>query len=376
AAGADVSVPTQPARRIAAAGEGPPTPGERPDVADRALQEQRRREPATTSAALPTEVGVRPADEGQRPNVAVLPDVGGILTPRGAFFVEPSFDYTVTGDNRFFFRGDEIVDAVLIGSIDATDSDRRAKTASLALRYGVTNRFEIDGRISYVDRKDQIRGVRLNDGVTSFSEFGGSGLGDAEIGLHYQLNRGRKFPYTVVNLRAKAPTGKGPFDLDRNSNGVETELATGSGTWTIEPSFTFILPSDPAVIFANVGYQVNLKSRPDVLIGTDRYVEFDPGEAVRASLGMGLSVNDKLSVSFGYDHTSYYKSKTLVERPFNGRPTLFSFSQAPAVVGSFLFGGSYTVNDRLRINFNTAIGATEDAPDVRASIRAQFRLFD
>ncbi len=368
--------PVQPTR-VAASDSPGPTPGERPEVANRALQEQRRSGDQPTGA-LPTEVGVRPRDEGQRPSVAALTDVGGILTPKGTFYVEPSVDYTVTSDNRFFFQGVEIVDAVLIGTIEATNIDRRAKSASLGVRYGLTDRFEIDGRMSFIDRYDRTEGVAIDDGTNVIRELDGSGIGDAEVGLHYQLNNGRNWPYTIVNLRAKAPTGRGPFDVDRNPRtGSETELATGSGFWTIEPSFSFILPSDPAVIFGNIGYQVNLKSRPNEVVGDATILEFDPGEAIRTSVGVGLSVNERTSLSLGYDQTNFFKSKTLISGPFDNRAdVLQSLANPSSVVGSFLFGASYVINDRVRINFNTAIGATDEAPDIRASLRAQIRLFE
>lgn len=362
--------PTQ----VAAVQSGGATPGERPDVTQRAVEQQRREQPAQT--ATPNEVGVRPENENQRPTVAVLPDVGGILTPKGTLYIEPSFDYAVTADNRFFFDGQVIFDVIQIGALAATNSDRRAKTASLGFRYGITKRLEVDGRVPLVDRVDRVRDATVDEGSAAFSTIEGSGLGDAEIGLHYQVNDGRNWPYAIVNFRAKAPTGDGPFDVARDSKGVETELSTGSGYWTLEPSVTFILPSDPAVIFGNIGYQLNLKQSLDVPVGTTRILEFDPGEAIRASVGIGLSVNEKMSISFGYDQTNFFKTKTLVERPLNSIRVLDSLAQPSSVIGSFLFGASYRVNKRLNINLNTAIGATDAAPDVRASVRASYRLFD
>src|SRR5690606_20170714 len=117
------------------------------------------------------------------------------------------------------------------------------------------------------------------------------------FGIHYQLNNGRNWPYAIANFRVKAPTGVGPYDVERDpTSGIERELATGSGYWTFEPSVTFILQSDPAVIFLNAGYQLNQSVNPDAMIGSARIVEFDPGNAIRTSLGVGLSLNEKLSV--------------------------------------------------------------------------------
>jgi murein DD-endopeptidase MepM/ murein hydrolase activator NlpD len=361
-----------PETKLASAEPPGPSPEARPDVTERVIQGEREKAP---EGGLPQEVGVRPEHEDDRPEVAILPDVGGVLTPGGTFFIEPAFDYTVTSDNRFFFQGVEILDAILIGAIEATDSDRRARTESIGLRYGLTDRIEIDGRFSYVNRNDRVSGVAIDDGSTIFREINGSGIGDAELGVHYQLTNGRGFPYTVLNLRGKAPTGKGPFDVDRDARGIETELASGSGFWTIEPSVTFILPSDPAVVFANIGYQLNLETSPDEQIGTNTIIrEFDPGDAIRASLGLGLALNDRMSINFAYDHTNLTRTEQVVENIGTGART--TVRQQPVTVGSFIVGGSYAVTDRVRLNLNTAFGATDEAPDMRVSLRAQVRLFD
>ncbi len=328
---------------------------------------------------LPEEVGMRPEKEEEPPYIAVIADVGGILTPKGTMFAEAGVDFTASSDNRFFFQGVEIIDAILIGAIEATDSNRRAVTESLGFKYGLTNRLEVDGRLSYVHRNDKITGIAIDDATTTFRDLKGSGIGDLDIGLHYQLNNGKGFPYTIVNLRAKAPTGKGPFEVSRNSaNGVETELAAGSGYWTVEPSLTFILPTSPAVVFANLGYQVNMPTEPNALVGPGTTIlKFDSGDAIRTSIGVGISLNERLSVNFGYDQSHFLKTVTTVQQE-NDMGDIFvnQLSQNSTTIGSFLFGGSYAVNKNLRLNLNTAFGATDESPDMRVSLKAQYKLFD
>jgi len=383
---------------------------QRTQVAANTAQPERR-DDDRRDGALPTEVGVRPEDENERPYLAIFSDVGGILTPRGTMFIEPALDFTVASDNRFFFQGIEIIDAVLIGAIEATDTDRRALTESLTAKYGITSRLEIDARVPYVSRNDRISGVAIDDATTTIRDLDGQGLGDVEMGLHYQINDGVKLPYAIANIRVKAPTGAGPFEVERNpDNGIETELAVGSGFWTIEPSMTFILSSDPASLYANIGYQYNMPTSPNVFITqstpfTSRLLSFDPGDAIRTSIGVGLSLNERLSMNFGYDQSFFLRSKNEFEITtrapilidddmdpdtppvqaedlvgnllFAAPETQLTFTESPATtVGSFLFGGSYAVNNRLRINLSGAIGATDEAPDARLSLRAQYRLFD
>ncbi len=403
------------------------TPDNRPDVTKRVTDQQPDRKPDDRpSGNVPEAVGVRPDEQDELPELASFADVGGVLTPRGTLYVEPGIDFATSSDNRFFFQGVEIASAVLIGAIEATDTDRQAITESFGIRYGLTNRLEIDGSISYVSRQDRVSGISIDNNTAATRNLGGYGIGDANFGLHYQLTNGGPFPYTILNLRAKAPTGDGPFDVARDADGFDTELATGSGFWSVEPSLSFILPTSPAVIFANVGYQKNLSVRPNSFIGPNTIIEeFDPGDAIRTSLGVGISLNERLSLNFGYDQSNFFKSTSRIRqenifRPrdedgepgqdiledslgnlidengdiftfnpdgststgalprllFNGPFTEIRMTESPSTtVGSFLFGGSYAVTDSFRINLNTAFGATDEAPDMRVSLRAQYKLF-
>ena len=351
---------------------------ERPDVTQRAVDQQRNRDDKQPENGLPQEVGVRPEEEEERPYLAVFSDVGGILTPKGTMYVEPSVSFTTSSDNRFFFQGVEILDAILIGAIEATDSDRRSISESVSVKYGLTDRLEIDGRIAYVQRNDTITGVSIDDSTSVFRELSGSGIGDVDFGLHYQLNNGVNFPYMIANLRAKAPTGQGPFEVARDTNGIETELATGSGYWTLEPSMTFILPTAPAVIFANIGYQANMPTSPNVMTGPNTTIYgFDAGDAIRTSLGVGLSLNERLSVNFGYDQSHFLSTQTKFRQTLSDGSIFRTVAeQNSTTIGSFLFGGSYAVNNRLRFNLNTSFGATDESPDMSISFKAQYKLFE
>ena len=394
-------------------------PSRRDDAPDnsetRVAAADRRRDAEGPGEGLPQEIGQRPSEERDKPYIALFSDVGGILTPRGTLYMDQGISYTTSSDNRFFFQGTEILDSILIGAIEATDSDRQAVTGSLGLRYGVTSRLEVDARASYVYRDDRVSGTVTSDNSEFLRDLSGNGLGDIEAGIHYQLNQGKKFPYTIFNLRGKAPTGQGPFDVERNASGNETELATGSGFWTIEPSLTFIIPSAPASVFANIGYQANLKTSPNQIVDIieqeefvgnvvddmgsdiidpdtgepipifntlrfqDTLIDFDPGDAIRASLGVGLSLNEKLSINFGYDQSYFFDTNSTIERieltDLNAEPVRRHVRRNSVTSGSFRFGGSYSFNDRMRLNLNTAFGATDEAPDMRIGLRLQIKMF-
>lgn len=330
-----------------------------------------------SSAQPPQTVGQAPEDADEV-EVAVLADVGGVLTPKGTFVLEPSIEYNHSSDNRFFFSGVQVIDVVLIGLIEATDVDRDAVTASLGLRYGVTNRFEVDVRGSYFYREDRNLSIPFfTNADPVFEDLSGSGFGDVNIGAHYQINSaGGKWPAIVANVRTQIDTGRGPFEVDRAADGTETELPTGSGFLAVEPSLTFIKPSDPAVIFGNIGYVVNIPENVNTLIGNTLIDRVDPGDIVRASFGLGFGLNQQLSLSLSYDHSFVLPTTTrlgsTVEDP--NAIDFFTTESEPAQVGSFVFGMSYALSKRQSLNISAAIGATDDAPDARISFRLPIRF--
>ncbi|MGP1397141.1 MAG: transporter [Inquilinaceae bacterium] len=324
-----------------------------------------------TQASQP--VGEPPSDDADTspPEIQAIPELGGVLTPRGVMVLEPSIEYTQSAVNRFTFRGVEVVEAVLLGVIEATDADRDSITAAATARYGITDRLEVDVRVPYTYRNDRlttlINPAETGDPVSVTDEVDAMGLGDIEAALHYQINNGRDgWPFFVANLRGKSTTGEGPFDVDRDSFGVQQELATGSGFYSIEPSITAIYPTDPAVFFANIGYTWNIKDDVDTFVGEAFIGEVDPGDTIGVSFGMGIGLNERASFTLGYQHDFVNGTETEI----NG----VDFESESLDVGSLLFGMSYRLTDSLRLNVNTNIGVTEDAPDVQVTVRLPFRF--
>ncbi|GEQ98458.1 hypothetical protein JCM17844_20950 [Iodidimonas gelatinilytica] len=300
--------------------------------------------------------------------VSIFADVGGVLTPKGHFSLEPRIDYTQSGVNRFFFQGVEIVDVVLVGLFELTDADRDTVTSSLTARYGITDRWEIDAQIPYLYRNDRITNEVVGlDNRRQIRELSGNGVGDAEIGLHYQINRaGKGHPVFIANVRGKSDLGKGPFAVERDEDGLELDLPVGSGFWTVEPSLTMIHSLDPAVLFVNAGYLFNLSKSVNALIGDTLIDRVNPGDSIRAGFGLGVGLNDTLSFSLGYEHNHVFGTKTFIADTRQKTSSL--------EVGSFLFGLSMGLTDHIGLNLNTQLGVTDDAPDVRISLRIPFRF--
>lgn len=313
-----------------------------------------------------------PKAKESRPTVQAIPELGGVLTPKGQWILEPSLQYSNSQVNRLTFLGVEILESFLIGILEAQDTDRDLLSLGITTRYGLTNRLEIEAKLPYIWRDDTFRASipDVTNGAEISRDLRGEGLGDIELSMHYQINRGQGgWPFFVGNLRYKSDTGEGPFDVSRDADGIETELATGSGFQAIEPSLTVLFPTDPAVLFANLGYLWALEEDVDrtfASAGGDPQTvsKFDAGDAVRTSFGMAYAINSASSFTLGYKHDFIQRTKTVINDVKLTSPSLD--------VGALLLGFSHRLNDRASLNMNLELGVTADAPDMTMTLRAPF----
>lgn len=333
-----------------------------------AAQKQQQYSNAQTAQDEP--VGEQPTQEQTSPRVPVVPEKGGVLTKQGSVVIEPSLEYEHSNVTRVSTGGVAILDTVLIGVFEATETNRDTATAAVTGRVGVTDRFEAEVKVPYVYRDDTITNTVISSGQNqSRRNVSGNGIGDVEFAGHYQLNDGLEgWPIFVGNLRVKTVTGTGPFDVDRTSAGEEDELPTGSGFWGVEPSITALFPSDPAVFYGNVGYLANISRDVDETVGGQRITDVDPGDAYRFSAGMGIALNDKASFSIGYQHDFIDETTSTVDGVETDSETLN--------VGALNFGVNYQLYDNTQLNLSVSAGVTEDAPDATVAVRMPIEFSD
>ncbi|MDX9690329.1 MAG: transporter [Proteobacteria bacterium] len=324
-------------------------------------------------AVAATSIVAPPKEEEKRPEVAVLPDVGGVLTPKGVLMYENSLEYVNTTNNIFTFNGVQVAEVVFIGSANATTAKRQIVQDSNRFRLGLTNRLEADIRVPYVYRSDTTSETNTSTGVTTRNRIEGNGLGDIDAGASYQFNAGKDgWPFLVGNVRYKANNADGPFDVPYDSDNVATELPTGTGFHSAEASLTAIKVSDPAVLFTNLGYVYNMDSDVNKTFGNTRIGNVDPGDAINISAGMGFSINPETSFTLGYKHS--YVFETTQDNQDVGTGALSTSRSDTASVGAFMVGASYRFNPITSLNMNVEVGATREAPDVRVGLRVPVRL--
>ncbi|MBE1159734.1 acetate kinase [Dyella sp. 7MK23] len=331
----------------------------------------------TTAAAPSGPVGQAPPQNSRPPEVAPIFQQPGVLTPRHKLVIEPAYQFGYSTADRVALVGYTIIPAILIGLIDVRQVRDTTQTAILTARYGLTNRLELEVRVPYVDtRNDTVsRAVLTGSAEDNVFSSSGRGLGDIEATARYQINNGgADSAYYIGWFRFKSRTGTDPFEVTTDcvtrcvqnltGTGLPLRQPTGTGFYTLQPGVTWLFPSDPVVFFGNLSYLYNVE-RHDVyehilLAGTQYLGTVKMGNEADMSIGMGMALNDKASLSIGYDQT------------FIGT-TYESGQKLPGStkvwLGSLLIGGSYRFNEKRTLNFTLGVGVTRDTPDATVTVR-------
>ena len=320
-------------------------------------------------AALPDDpVGEEPsiANAARRAAVRAIPVEQSVLTPNGTLVFDPQIEYLNSSRTRLVFRGFELVPGIQIGLIEASDADRDVLQARGTLRYGFADRWEVEVRVPYAYRHDRLEIAQQREqSIVRAIELEGDGFGDVEFGLRYQINRLRPLrPVFIGSLRVKSDTGKSPFEVDFDEFGVANELATGTGFWGVQPGISFLMPSDPAVIYGGISYLYHIPRNIDRQVGGVFVGRVDPGDTLGAKIGFGFALNPQFSFSLGYKQTYVWPTETEIEETLQRSTRL--------QIGQFVFGMSVRVAESLVANFGLNVGVTEDAPDVNVSLRMPF----
>jgi len=324
-------------------------------------------------------VGRPPAPK--TPEVAPIFETPGVLTPRGKVVFEPSVQYGYSSSNRVALVGYTVIPALLIGLLDVREVKRNTTTGTATFRYGFDNRLEFEAKIPYVYRSDSTVSRELFTGTAAERAFetSGKGIGDIELGWRYQLNDGGvDTPYYIAGLRFKSRTGRDPFEVvtdcqtrcvgqNVTGTGLPLDLPTGSGFYSLQPSVTWLLPSDPAIFFGGFSYTKNFKRgnvyRTVLNGGKELLGTVEPGDVFGFNFGMGLALNERASFSIGYDHNSVGRMHQ------NG---MVIPGSVRVQLGTLLLGYSYRLKNNRTLSVSVGAGLTRDTPDVTLMVRMPF----
>lgn len=322
-------------------------------------------------------VGEAPDSVTRPPEVAQIFDQPGVLTPAGQFILEPSIQYGYSATDRVALVGFTIIPAILIGLIDVRQVKTTSGIGTITGRMGIGGRFELEAKVPYVYLNADTVSREIFTGSAQDRVFNasGDGMGDVEMTARYQLNRGGPDKAFYIGwLRYKSRTGKDLFEVvtdcvqrclqNTTGTGLPLELPTGTGFEAIQPGITWLYPSDPVVFFGTFSYLYNFERKNvsrTVLGGqTEPLGDVQAGEIWGFNLGMGLALNEKASISLGYDTSMIGKTKQ------NGRTTPGSVR---ITLGTLLLGGTYRFNEKVSLNVALGVGVTRDTPDMTLTAR-------
>jgi long-subunit fatty acid transport protein len=127
------------------------------------------------------------------------------------------------------------------------------------------------------------------------------------------------------------------------------------------------------VFYGNVGYLFNFKRDVNQTFqsqqaqgGQTTIGEVDPGDTIRTGFGMAFGLNQRTSLSLGYQHDFIRETETEINQQTQTSESL--------QVGSLTLGTNYQASDSTAINVNIQAGVTEEAPDVRLLVRVPIQL--
>jgi len=190
----------------------------------------------------------------------------------------------------------------------------------------------------------------------------------------YQLTAGRPDePIIVANLEVKSDSGRGPYDVKFDAGGVAQTLAAGSGFWAIEPSISFLYPSDPVVLFGNLGYLHSFGYDINKDIGSAHIGVVQPGDGISAAIGFSFALNPHFSYSLGFKNDFFFGTSSVLTQLGGASPggSIKAYT-TNLEAGSLLLGGSYRLTPRLPVNVNFEFGVTADAPNVTVMLRLPY----
>lgn len=301
------------------------------------------------------------------------------------FTFEPGLSYAYSDRNQINLNGFLALDAIFLGSVSVDKVKSHNLTLDLTGRYGLTPNIQMDFNIPYLYRYTVYESAGQGSVGTQYSS-GSSYLnprfriGDVNAGVYYRLlTETESRPDIVWNFRVKAPTGSSPYGIktirpqstNSSLNYPET-LPSGTGTWAYSTGLSLVKTTDPAILFANLGYFYNqpqhfndISSNPgQVVPGSVKL-----GDSLQYGLGMAFALNDTTSMSFGYTQRVTFLSRTKID----GQSWQdVSGSEGNAAILNI--GATHAISNRASLVFGLGIGLTNDAPDIQVSAKLPYQF--
>ncbi|MDV2857269.1 transporter [Oceanimonas sp. CAM02] len=292
--------------------------------------------------------------------------------------------YAYYDRKQLLLQGLVVYDAIFLGRIDTDRIRSHQWTFDVTGRYTFNDRWQAELKIPYVYRymdfsaSDSGAGSN-NTNIVSVTDRNDGGLGDISAAIYYRvLTENQSRPDLVWNVKVTAPTGKDPFGIPNTPNAsnnnlrdVPSELATGTGLWSLSTGFSAVKTVDPAILFASIDYTHYLKGSFDDISAEDgnQPGEVQLGDSFGYGLGMAFALSERLSMSLNFNQSFNLEAEQTFDVGGGGKVPGSDGNSA-----SMGMGVTWAISDNLSLVANWAAGLTPDAPDYVVGIRFPYRF--
>ena len=233
-------------------------------------------------------------------------------------------------DVRFCAPGSPVTPKLITRTVDT----------GLVVRYGVIDNLEFNLRLpfGFIEQEQDFTPFEVPNPIRRRDN---AGLGDISWALRYAAWReDGMLPDVNLNLDAKSITG-------------DEDEGLGSGFWNVGGGVTLVKTIDPVVLFGSVGYTWTLERSG-----------IDPGDQIPYSIGMGFSLNDRVSFSMSMNGAAVRRTEV------NGR----EIGGSGQDIDTFTVGTTIQVAKHLFVEPFVGFGLTEEATDFLVGISVPYQL--
>ncbi|MGH8562853.1 MAG: preprotein translocase subunit SecG [Gammaproteobacteria bacterium] len=214
----------------------------------------------------------------------------------------------------------------------------RFAQANVLMRYGLAEDLEFNFGVPLAYTEQEIDSRPF---ASSFTRKTGVGFGDISWAFRYAaIHEDRGLPEVTLNANVKADTG----DEDRG---------LGTGHWNVGTGVSLVKTIDPVVFFGSLGYTSTL-AQGDV----------DPGDQIPYSIGMGFSLNDRVSLSMTMAGAAIRRTE------INGN----EIGGSGLDINSLQFMTTVQLAKRMYVEPFVGFGLTDEAPDFLVGINVPVGL--
>jgi hypothetical protein len=215
----------------------------------------------------------------------------------------------------------------------------RFAQTNVLIRYGLAEDLEFDFGVPlvYTEQERDFRPLV----PSSFTRQAGVGLGDINWAFRYAaLHEDRGLPEVTLNVHAKADTG-------------DEGRGLGTGHWNVGSGVSLVKTIDPVVFFGSLGYTSTLEQG-----------DVDLGDQILYSIGMGFSLNDRVSLSMTMAGAAIRRTEV------NGN----EIGGSGLDINSLQFTTTVQLAKRVYVEPFVGFGLTDEAPDFLVGINVPVGL--